>query len=821
MRKSETRSGGRNSAPRAARPGTRVWTLMALLFLAGFAAAVVLRFENERRTVAQLHESQQQLAATTLARSLDARLAPIAGRLEAAARTGRLELAGREGLSAAVLIGPGGASLAQWGDGAAVATAMLASARSGAAWTGIQGDPASIVIARRDAGVLAIGVVDTAALLDPLRGGPVERFALADEAGRLVTSGGIGGSTLAEALSVQPPSDPMAIQSVQGKLADATPVDLAGVPTATPGLRVLAISDSPHAFTALRDVLGLYVLLAAAPLFAIFGVMTVSRFHARRAEAAEIRLEETQARFALAVDGARCGVWDFDHDSDVLDLTELAGSILQMESRRVRLADVLKQLPAAEQSRVRDAFSKARLTGGLIETLQIGAEPRARWVELRGFGIQEGTGASAHRLVGTVVDVTEHREAERRVAALERRLREAIDGFTGPFALWDRHGRILLWNRSFAHLFGLERKSLHAGARYTDVWAAANAAIRTRGPSEVEPGRLREIALKSGQWLQIEERRTADGGLVTVGAEITALKQSEARLATSQAALREKVTTLQRQEAEKQAMNRTLELAKQRAEDANRAKDQFLANMSHELRTPLNAILGFSEIMMDEIFGPLGDERYLTYVRDIHFSGQGLLEQINQILDLSKIEAGKMVISKGETDVAGVVESVLRLLKLQAAKYDVSFRVDAPAELPLIEADPTRLGQMVRNLATNACKFSHPGSEVVVRLEHVGADVRISVIDTGVGIPPEALSRIGQRFEQAETEHARPELGTGLGLAITREFAAMHGGTIAIESTLGKGTTVSITLPIDDVATPLPPHRLSHPEEDAPPQAAE
>ncbi|MBS0472290.1 MAG: PAS domain-containing sensor histidine kinase [Proteobacteria bacterium] len=235
--------------------------------------------------------------------------------------------------------------------------------------------------------------------------------------------------------------------------------------------------------------------------------------------------------------------------------------------------------------------------------------------------------------------------------------------------------------------------------------------------------------------------------------------------------------------------------ARDAAEGANRAKSSFLANMSHELRTPLNAIIGFSEVMTHEMFGPVGSAKYLEYSRLIHESGNHLLELINSVLDMSKIEAGKLELFEEIFDLTDAAESAVRFVKLQAERGGVVIRLDVGPGAGTIFADKRAIKQVLINLLTNGVKFTPRGGDVRLSATRDERGIEIRVADSGVGIAPKDLERLGKPFEQAETEHARAKEGTGLGLALVKAFALMHGGEATIESTLGEGTTVRVRLP--------------------------
>ncbi len=240
--------------------------------------------------------------------------------------------------------------------------------------------------------------------------------------------------------------------------------------------------------------------------------------------------------------------------------------------------------------------------------------------------------------------------------------------------------------------------------------------------------------------------------------------------------------------------------ARMRAESANRAKSEFLANMSHELRTPLNAILGFSEILGKQQFGPLGCERYRSYVEDIHDSGKHLLGIINDILDLSKAEAGKLTLDEDDVALEGVIRQCLRMLDARATAQGVTITPHFPARVPRLSADARLVSQVLINLLTNSVKFTPEGGSVTISFDaEADGGCVIRIADTGIGIAPENIAKVRKPFAQVATAFSRNHQGTGLGLPLVDQIMKLHGGSLEIESALGVGTTVSIRFPAERV----------------------
>ncbi|HXQ51464.1 MAG TPA: ATP-binding protein [Stellaceae bacterium] len=235
--------------------------------------------------------------------------------------------------------------------------------------------------------------------------------------------------------------------------------------------------------------------------------------------------------------------------------------------------------------------------------------------------------------------------------------------------------------------------------------------------------------------------------------------------------------------------------AKEEAELASRSKTEFLANMSHELRTPLNAIIGFSQVMADQMMGPLGSTRYVGYSRDICTSAQHLLGIISDILDVSKLEAGKIELDEDEAEIVLIVENVLQLVRERARALEIEIDVDVEDDLPLLRVDVLKLKQVLLNLITNAIKFSHTGGRVMLRIHAEPDGLVLAVTDCGIGMDEAEVATAVSRFGQVASALSRKHPGTGLGLPLAIGLVELHGGTLAIESRKGVGTTVTVRLP--------------------------
>jgi PAS domain S-box-containing protein len=401
------------------------------------------------------------------------------------------------------------------------------------------------------------------------------------------------------------------------------------------------------------------------------------------------------------------------------------------------------------------------------------ADGTVTWVQGEAFADRAVDGRLCGH-VGTITDITERKRAEAeiwRFASIVQLSSDAIVSVTP-----DR--RVASWNRGAEKLYGFTTAEM-LGRMISDTIPPHRAA---------ETQALVERVLRGERVEAVEtERVRKDGTVVAVALSVSPVTDPGGAV-VGIASIARDITALKRtQEA--------LLVAKEQAEIANRAKSTFLANMSHELRTPLNAIVGFSEMMKLGVFGRLGDDRYGGYVADIHASGLHLLDIINDLLDLAKIEAGKMQIEESVIVLDALVSQVARLMREQAQQAGVHLAAALDPTLPRLRGDARAIKQILLNLVSNAIKFTpRDGAVTIAALADAGG-LALRVTDTGIGIAPDDIARLMQPFTQLETAEVRRHTGTGLGLALVQAMAELHGGAVTIASEPGRGTEVAVRLP--------------------------
>jgi two-component system, cell cycle sensor histidine kinase PleC len=555
----------------------------------------------------------------------------------------------------------------------------------------------------------------------------------------------------------------------------------------------------------------LTITLSTTTGFVVLILGFAFHWQATRAREADMIYETVRTRIDTALNRGRCGLWDWDLARGRVFWSHSMFAILGLNPRDalmsfgemndlvhpedIHLYELARELADAKTTLVDHAFRMRHANGHWV------------WLRARCEVVQQ-PGDGPH-LIGIAVDITEQKTLVEKTVEADLRLRDAIETIPEAFVVWDAQNRLVLCNSNFQELHNLPDEAIKAGASYEAVVEAGRKpVVRSKVTSEGQaPGaRTFEAQLDDGRWLHISERRTKDGGYVSVGTDITNIKRHEEKLMDSEKRLMATVADLRnsQQKLERQA-DEVADLAekyadeKTRAEEANQAKSKFLANMSHELRTPLNAIIGFSEIMESGMFGPLGTDKYKEYCCDIHQSGQYLLDVINDILDMSKIEAGRIRIDPEVIELEPFLNDSMRVVSGRAndKRLQLTARIGEGLRL---RADNRLLKQIVLNLLSNAVKFTPEGGRVTIRARATGGWVSIAIADTGIGIPAEALARLGRAFEQVESQLTKSHQGSGLGLAIAKSLIELHRGTMRIRSTLGRGTMVLLRLPIDQGA---------------------
>jgi len=544
-------------------------------------------------------------------------------------------------------------------------------------------------------------------------------------------------------------------------------------------------------------------LVLLAIIYAFFSQAT-------RAEQADENYAATRARIDTALNHGRCGLFDWDLSRGRIFWSSSLYELLGREPKD----DILSFSDVTDITHPDDidllALAEHLLESGeslVDETFRM-RHADGSWIWLRARGeIQMDPGRAEPHLIGICLDITEQHKLAEKSQMADLRLRDAIETISEAFVLWNARNELIICNSNYQSLHSLPASAVKPGTPYKTVMASAKNGAVTPQPVQLSqrfdgPEGAYEAQLEDGRWLQISERRTKDGGFVSVGTDITALKKHEERLTESEKRLKATVADLQRSRKALEVQTRQLsEMAEKyqeekiRAEAANQAKSEFLANISHELRTPLNAIIGFSDIMTQEMFGPVGTDRYADYCKDIYSSGTYLLNVINDILDMSKIEAGRMSIETEVVSASEAAADAARIVTGAATEKNITVVTDVVDGVH-VDADKRALKQVLLNLLANAVKFTPDNGTVTLKARPRGDRLRFEVADTGIGISERDVERLAQPFVQVENQFTKTHQGSGLGLAIARSLVELHGGKLQIQSEVKKGTVVSFSLPL-------------------------
>jgi two-component system cell cycle sensor histidine kinase PleC len=400
---------------------------------------------------------------------------------------------------------------------------------------------------------------------------------------------------------------------------------------------------------------------------------------------------------------------------------------------------------------------------------------------------------------GATYNETPQYQAREERAQIEERLFEAIENAPAGIILWDAEERLVVCNSAYRENHSRILDFLEPGTLVEDYFRAqalsGSVEQATENPKEWVKLRVQEFrnfeslsveSYQDDKWININRHRLADGSVISFQTDISNLKEREEELQTA------------RQELESRVEERTHELreAKEDADDANRAKSDFLANMSHELRTPLNAIIGFSDALLHKIFDAPANKKQEEAIGHIKESGTHLLNLINDLLDLSAIEAGRLVLNTAETDISECLASALRIISPRAQEGEIDIINNLSTDLPALNVDSLRIKQVLVNLLSNSVKFTPTGGSITINGQANSAgDISIEIADTGIGMTKQEVEIAMTRFGQIDRDHAASQEGSGLGLPISKQLVHAHGGSIQIDSIKNEGTTVTIYLP--------------------------
>jgi len=550
-----------------------------------------------------------------------------------------------------------------------------------------------------------------------------------------------------------------------------------------------------------RRTVSLNITLSVITLALTLGIFYAYFIQAARAVKADALATKLQQRIDTAMMRGRCGLWDWDIVRGRIywshSMYEMLG--YKPTNALLSIAEISKIFGQSDLDLY--ALAEKVLRGELvhmdIDVPMRHANGRQLWMRLRA---QVSQGSEPH-LVGISFDISEQQDFAKKTEQADLRIRDAIETISESFVLWDANEQLVMSNSKFREYTGLSRKIVHPGAKRHIIEAQVKTIVNDYRHLEThEGGNITfERELKGGKWLKINERRTRDGGFVSVGTDISELKRQQKILYEQQQNSIGTIRDLKqaRREQQKRAdevfeLNRRLLVEKERAESANKAKSKFLANMSHELRTPLNAIIGFADMMLHEIFGPLNNERYLEYARNISNSGQHLLALIKDILDMAKVDAGRFSIERKKQDVAPIIEETLRIVAFEAEQKHIALTIKKQLVIPA-EVDGRAICQVLLNLLSNAIKFTQAGGRIAARIHKNGGGLIMTIADNGIGIARDDIAKLGQPFERVVDQSTYS--GSGLGLAISRSLVELHGGRLRIFSKQGKGTIVSLRIP--------------------------
>ncbi len=492
---------------------------------------------------------------------------------------------------------------------------------------------------------------------------------------------------------------------------------------------------------------------------------------------------------------AGCGIWSYDGVTKQLTLP--ASVMAHLGFDHAARSCTLREASAIIHPK--DARQALSIWSGLQNHLSKGqfrmrnAGGGWQWVMARSLG-------TAGEARGLILPLGADAIDNDRISRIEARMKDAIESIPEAFLLWDEHGRLMAWNRKFCNICRIPSALLQHGqtsSKIAEIAPDAESAELIRDHFSPPPDgneQSVEVKLPGNRWGHVARRRTGEGGWVCIITNITDMKRRAKAQKRKERELEMTVETMEKSRAELHEAVAKYEMEKSRAEEANRSKSEFLANMSHELRTPLNAINGFSEVMQSELYGALGHVKYAEYVNDILQSGRHLLALIDDVLDMSKIEAGRMELEIGPVDIERILQEGLRFVEPQTRERNITLTASF-ASLPSVWADTRATKQVFINLLSNAVKFTPRSGSVSVTAQADLDSITVLIADTGVGIPKSRLPKLGEPFELIGDHLSKSKRGSGLGLALSKSLMELQHGILALASEQNRGTVAAFTLP--------------------------
>ena len=532
---------------------------------------------------------------------------------------------------------------------------------------------------------------------------------------------------------------------------------------------------------------------------------------------AELELKHTNQRMSLAADAAGIGIWDLDLVKNELIWDDWMFSIYGVKREEFGGAYEAWQQGVHPEDLERSSAEVNQAISGEkgfdTEFRIVLPSGGVRNIKANAIIIRDDEGKPL-RMIGTNIDITERKKIENALRETEAQLEVAIESISDGFVLFDAEDRFVFANDAYinshpvlkgTHLPGMKFEEIVRKMAAVGFYENVSEDIEKRVQLRLEhyrSGQPFEYRMENRHWYEMKEYKTREGGIALVRSDITERKEMEESLRRAHDQLEQRVEE-RTQELSREVAER--KRAEEQANIANRTKSDLMANMSHELRTPLNAIIGFSDSMKEETFGPIGNDKYLEYLKDIHYSGQHLLELINDILDVSAIEAGALELHEGSVNLNDVFDVSARLIKPRAEAGKVSVTSSIDQKIPLICGDERRIKQVLLNLLSNAVKFTPECGEVCISaMVADDGSLVVAVIDNGIGMDQEEISLAMSSFGQVDSGLDRKNEGIGLGLPLTKGLMELHGGSMQINSEKGHGTSIMVTFPKERVIVETP-----------------